>query len=467
MKKIYFLILLLISDLSLANLSDAVSAFRSKRSASRYRSLVINLVDAGYYFSAVPWMKEYIIQTANPLDDELEERFDKMLTYTGVKPFETLGVDYLKNSKSPSVKYIIGKKLVKQRQLDEAHRWLSSVPESHNVYPFVAHLRGTISSLQGKYSEAVSHFEDCVASSKSELGRSENDILRKQLNLNADYCILGIARSYFTNKKYKEAELKYLDISKNSPIWPEILFEEAWTSYYQGNYNRSLGKLVTYNAPVFENYFNPEVDVLNSLSYLKMCLYEDSKIIANNFYSKYLNETRNFKKFILAKGKDYKFYYRLMADFEANGNASSDFMKKVLSDISRDGSFLEIRKGVVGSMKELQKLENEQVSKFTSTLKNNLRSVLNTQQNILGGYARSKMVKQYGNLVKAFQGMSYIKLDILDQKKQMLYKNENKSRERGDIKYLEKNEKQYFWNFNGEFWSDELGDYVFALGSEC
>ena len=32
---------------------------------------------------------------------------------------------------------------------------------------------------------------------------------------------------------------------------------------------------------------------------------------------------------------------------------------------------------------------------------------------------------------------------------------------------VERNEKQYFWDFNGEFWADELGDYVFALKSEC
>jgi hypothetical protein len=26
---------------------------------------------------------------------------------------------------------------------------------------------------------------------------------------------------------------------------------------------------------------------------------------------------------------------------------------------------------------------------------------------------------------------------------------------------------QYYWSFNGEFWDDELGDYIFGLESEC
>ena len=56
---------------------------------------------------------------------------------------------------------------------------------------------------------------------------------------------------------------------------------------------------------------------------------------------------------------------------------------------------------------------------------------------------------------------------LLAQKKALLYSFDKKERSRGDIKYIQRNEKQYFWNFNGEFWADELGDYVFALKSEC
>jgi hypothetical protein len=65
--------------------------------------------------------------------------------------------------------------------------------------------------------------------------------------------------------------------------------------------------------------------------------------------------------------------------------------------------------------------------------------------------------------------MSYIKLEILALRKERLYQveSESKKSKRGDIKYIQRNDKQYFWTFNGEFWADELGDYVFALRSEC
>jgi hypothetical protein len=64
--------------------------------------------------------------------------------------------------------------------------------------------------------------------------------------------------------------------------------------------------------------------------------------------------------------------------------------------------------------------------------------------------------------------MTYIKLEVLGRRKEQLYFASNDvNRSRGDIRYLKRNDKQYFWTFNGEFWADELGDYVFSLKSEC
>ena len=87
---------------------------------------------------------------------------------------------------------------------------------------------------------------------------------------------------------------------------------------------------------------------------------------------------------------------------------------------------------------------------------------------MLGAYVRNRLIEKYSILFRAFQQMSYIKLEGLSNKKRDLYANfSNKDRERGDIQYVTRNKKQYFWDFNGEFWADELGDYVFALRSEC
>jgi hypothetical protein len=118
-------------------------------------------------------------------------------------------------------------------------------------------------------------------------------------------------------------------------------------------------------------------------------------------------------------------------------------------------------------MKEYRLAKSLTDSSFKNRVIQNLSQTLKFQRDIAGAYVRKRLLAKYTELYKSFQQMSYIKLEVLSQKKRQLYLDKNTSRNRGDIKYLKRNEKQYFWSFNGEFWADELGDYVFALRSEC
>src|SRR5690606_13778203 len=116
------------------------------------------------------------------------------------------------------------------------------------------------------------------------------------------------------------------------------------------------------------------------------------------------------------------------------------------------------------ALTEYKKLNQQRRTKFRNDLIRNMKTVLDEQRNTIGSYIRTGMVSKYAEFYSSFQGMSYIKLEVLAQRKERLYQSDAApGRKRGDIKYIERNDKQYFWTFNGEFWADELGDYVFAL----
>jgi hypothetical protein len=104
-------------------------------------------------------------------------------------------------------------------------------------------------------------------------------------------------------------------------------------------------------------------------------------------------------------------------------------------------------------------------------LNENLKVSLGMQRNLIGSYIRGQLQLFAAQVVKAFEDMSYIKLEILSKRKTELYEDISPSapdaRARGNISHLRRTDKQYFWTFNGEFWADELGDYVFSLKSEC
>lgn len=464
----------------LVGLLISTSAFGSYESAEKlygkgtislsgYRRTIIELVGSGYHFSAIPWMKDFLVKNNKTLDADLENAFDKMLYVTGVKPFESLPEDILARSRSGNIRYILAKRLLKKGKYNEALNQLNKVNGDHPAYPFVANMKGVVYSTLGREKEAESQFRDCVRTSESKASDVDSRIQRDQLLLNRDYCIAGIARVQFSNKDYQKAELNYLDIQKTSFVWPEILFEEAWNSYYVKNYNRTLGKLVSYKAPVFNFIFKPEVEVLKALTYMKMCLYEDAKKTADDFYTELYDQSKELRRFLNSRGKDYRYFYNLMADHEAKKTLPLPILDSLMSSISKDGAFIEMKGAFASAIAEYNKLRKQRQSGFRSNLIRNLKVVMDEYRTVLGAYVRAGLVSKYAELYSAFQGMSYIKLEILAQKKERLYQTDvaPKGKKRGDVKYIERNDKQYFWTFNGEFWADELGDYVFALRSEC
>ncbi len=464
-----YCLLLLISLPVFASYEAADRTYsRGSISLSGYRRTIIELVKDGHYYSVVPWMKDYLVKNNSSLDTELEAALDQMLYRTGVKPFESLPEEVLRHSRSGNIRYILAKRLMKRGRYDEALNEISAVKSDHAAYPFVANMEAALYSHDGREKEAEAQYRECVSSSESRMSSVDSVVQKEQLETNRDYCIAGIARVQFGRKDYKQAENNYLDIPKDSFVWPEILFEEAWTSYYVKNYNRTLGKLVSYKAPVFDFIFKPEVEVLKALTYMKMCLYDDAKKTVDDFYDELLNPSRELRNYLVSTGKNYRRYYDLMAAHEEGKNSELSIINASLKSIRKDGAYMELKSALTGAISEYNALRSKPKSSMRANLLKNVQTLLDEYRTIIGAYVRAGLVGKYSELYTAFQGMSYIKLEVLALRKEQLYRSDTMSgAKRGDVKYIERNDKQYFWNFNGEFWADELGDYVFALRSEC
>lgn len=449
------------------SLGGAQKIWESSSGAASWRGIVINLVRSGYPFSALPFMKNYLIQNRSAIDSELDQVFEDLIAATGIRPFETLPDNVLGQSRSSVVRYILAKKHFRKARWGQALEEVQRVNANHSIYPYAVHLKAAIYSIQGKNSEARSDYQDCVSYSRSKANGESNVTKRNQLLANRDMCLAGLARTAFNIKDHAAADLLYLDIPKSSPVWPTILFEEAWNSYYLNNHNRTLGKLVSYNAPVFDFVFNPEIEILKALSYLKLCLYNDVNKTAEEFFSKNMAPAKSLRQFIVSHGRDYNYYYKLATSYEQNKVAKDLLIQNILQSIVKDQAWIEMRAAYLAAMLEFAKIRDSGSSRFNIALMTNIKEVVGHYQALLGSYAQSQFQEKYNQLSDALQDMSFIKLEVLARKKQSLYEAKSLEGKRGDVKYIDRNEKQYFWDFDGEFWADELGDYVFALGSEC
>jgi hypothetical protein len=438
---------------------------------NRYPQMVSELIQDKMYFSSIPFIKEYLATTNKVNDAAVDKILDQLVAEVGVKQFELLPTNILEKSGAPTIRYILARKAFRQAKYDLALKYLNNPIEDWNpVKPFALLLEGSIYSVSKKEDQATRVFKECVDVSEDHIKKEKDKDRLRQLKISRDYCVVGIPRSQFAIQKFDAAYSSYLDLEKSSYIWPEILFEEAWNSFYLKDYNRTLGKLVTYKAPVFNYIFNPETEVLKALSFMELCLWNDSKNTVEAFYTKYEKENEGYKKYIDSLGKDYKQYYNLVKEHNEGKLKNNAILNTALASIARDPAYLELYSSFNSGRDEIERMKSVNNEKMRAVLNDNLKEALNTQRNLIGSYVRGQMQLYAAQIVKAFEDMSYIKLEVLSKRKTELYEDVSltgDARARGNIAHLKRSDKQYFWTFNGEFWADELGDYVFSLKSEC
>ncbi len=377
--------------------------------------------------------------------------------------------------------YAQGKETLLAGDEGKAVTILSSIPRGSPVRPYALQLRATAHAISGKSDAALDDFTECADRASDIVagsGRDEHQA-RKRRREASDLearCLAGRARTLYQLNRFEEADRAYDQISKRSLVWPDILFEQAWNSFAKQEYNRSLGKLVTYKSPALSFVFNSEVDVLRAQSFLALCLYSEANEVVNEFNGKYTKLGEQVKRFVESNSNDLNAFYELGRQTVRGPMSGKSEMGRLLNRFVRGPYF----QSLVSSEKEVAG-ESQAIARFAAMSGSGdpgagfpgfLNQVLKWRTKsirLLGGtYVKNSMIDYHGALIADFEKMAFIKLEMLKRAKEKLVYKRPSAAERGWGNVTPtRRDDQLYWSFNGEFWNDELGDYVFGLESEC
>ncbi len=384
--------------------------------------------------------------------------------------------------------YSFGKESLLRGKPKKARTVLGEVQPRSALYPYSLQLLGTANAISGNRRSAIHFFKKCEDLSGSMIEKLDNPSryhssawLRQKTEEAEDLkarCIAGRARTLYEQNKFLKGDRVYDQINKDSYVWTDILFEQAWTAFAQKNFNRSLGRLVSYKSPSLKFVFNPEIDVLRAQSYMMLCLYADTNKVINRFNRKYGKVGIRIKKFVEKNQKRYLPFYEAGKRALSDRLHSSNIFHRVLNRFVRSPYFQELVQAekdltherlVIRNFDEFHKgvlhRQGEGFPGFLNLVLNWRRKTIR----LLGGYFIKNSLRDYHQqLIANFEKMSFIKLEMISRAKEKLVFNRvpRAERIRGSVEPLRRDD-QYFWSFNGEFWNDEIGDYVFGLKSEC
>lgn len=393
---------------------------------------------------------------------------------------------------------IVAKEKLLKGDYNGAVQAAGSVQPSHALFPVALQIRATALVMLNQLQPALQDFATCaqVADQRTsaEAGTVEEELSQEastplmakwyQLRKDASRdlrarCTAGQARVLYEMNRFDEADRMYDRIPKASFVWTDTLFEHAWNSYAREEYNRTLGKLVSYKSPALKFVFNTEIDVLMAQSYAALCLYNDAGKIIEDFSRTYGNVAKEIKTFVETNTGDMRPYYLLGRRALSDKLHTDRLLHRFVNRFVRTPYFESLSLSEDRAVAEkiaIQRMDASRPSTstgigagFPGFLSMALDWRIKTIQLMGGIFVRNSMIDYHQILISDFEKMQFMKIDILAHQKQKLIDSNAamaEERMRGNRIPIRRND-QLLWTFNGEFWNDEIGDYVFALESEC
>jgi len=353
------------------------------------------------------------------------------------------------------------------RKYEAASRAFRGVPGGSPYYLRAQFHLGVIANLQGQHSQAISYFSSVASGARRD---DDGDHLRNA-------AIMNIARVEYETKRFNEALMQYGRVARDSDLWLDSYFEGAWAFFMIQKHNNALGNLHTVLAPFFENRFYPESYILQSITFLRLCKFDETKDALEKFRDRYRPLFGELKKLVTEYEENKRGFYKLVYDFRSGALSRYREAWPLLDALSRTDAFREGAIAIRNSDSELARLSRYGGKWSSSGLQEELREFLGKKKSFASDEAGRKLFQKLNNQRDYLKDLSrqteFITAEMLLNRVDALRASlrvstaEKRINFIGGFQTLNLSQELEYWPFQSEYWEDELGYYVYNLDSSC
>ena len=460
--------------LSLCFVSQNIFPQKKKRALTLAKAIVL-FHKSEHLFTSSVFMRSYL-NSRYPFNKQLEAIFLDLVMKTGILSFSKMSkttVDYYIR-RSPTLNFILGLESFYKQRLSESIKFFNRIPANHPLSADKYFILATAKGLTRKYSQADRYYDQCRKLAEEKANKTSRESLKRYFTVIGENCVIHQARLLYEQKKFKKAIEIYTKIPKNSYLWPYTLLEKAWAYYKTGDYNRTLGLVSTYNAPIMTDYFFPEAEVLRALSYYRMCWFEET----NNVASQYLSQVEKSEQLerTLRKYNESNFIKEVIR-LTRKSTKEQSFVQGLMLQIKKRIRFSQDLISYLRLQKEIKSIKKMKRNALIKRVDKVLRVMFIVRGRQFNNYVRRQMFTFLNDMNKFSREMLKITIEVTARERSNLYKTiekggedvveESISRKVGSLDNVRRTKTEQLYDFDGEFWADELGDYSFSLSSNC
>jgi hypothetical protein len=317
-------------------------------------------------------------------------------------------------------------------------------------------LRGIALSAQGRHKDAVDPL--LAAAAMGIAAKRDEDWM--------NVVELDVARAYYSAGDYGNAIVWYAKIDRASDWWLDAQFERAWAHFRGNDTNGALAMLYNHQSPFFEDLYQPEVDLLRAYSFFVMCKFPEATKAMDAFAAKY----EPIKAELASLSVTPEQAFEDVVAFRAG--KPTRIPPYLLRQYQHEQRLDDAEKVVAQADAELEKAA-ALGGRAGALAADFVRGQRDARIRAEGNRVLARVDRARAELDSFLSGLEITRLDLLALETKMYERaaatgvldyGANVDR----LKQLRKTKKGFrVWPWQGEYWADELGWYVFSAAPDC
>ena len=286
---------------------------------------------------------------------------------------------------------------------------------------------------------------------------------------------LALARIAFENHAYDMADAFYRKVDINSHHLRDVIVEDAWGRLFSGHHAEALAMTHALEAPYFDKVWAPDKQVIEAAAYLGLCRYDQAAGTLSVFRENALSDAARLKAY-LAQTPARDFYGQIVS--HAQNPDTSALPGRIYYRVLADHEFNRVHRRIRKLGEERRQMGQYVGAGFTHWpgLQAKYDEEIAQRQQLMATILSRVYDKALSELhaldITASQIAIEIKLAQRRREAECLRivaaggQCETEIIESSEASFT-KRDNEVFWNFNGEFWRDEILHYVSGVTSMC
>ncbi|MBS1149007.1 MAG: Tetratricopeptide repeat domain protein [Myxococcaceae bacterium] len=365
------------------------------------------------------------------------------------------------------------------KSFDEVKRLILMIPKGDVFYPKAKYLEGLAYFRENKPESALEAMKEVIRVTRTPPGPITAEV--RALQALRELAFMQLGRTHYGARQNRYAIFYFNKVERGNTQWLEALFEGSWANYRIGQYEQSLGNLITLASPFFRDEYFPEALILKAVIYYENCRYRESLSIIEDFERIY-GPVQEELSALVDKDMDAAAYFEVLDKIQKKNKegiekrGTDELLERILKLALTDKDLKKTADSITELEGEIDGFGTKSDPFKFSNLAKSLIEGLKTQ--------RAELIKTAGQMAKSKLEFELVALKTL-RANGLRIKFETNAKEKDFLETqlgpegkkteivkkvaysVAVSDDHLYWPYVGEYWRDELGTYQYTLTKSC